>query len=295
MRGYFGGMAPPQGPLPPSTPERRPARRAQTLGEQAASAARAAAAFYRGLRSPAAGADPMQVEQQRRSAAYSSALAAYRSRLAALRARLVVGTGAAVGGAAVAAATVGPPDGDAAWLVVGGSTAVIGAWHAVKGTRGLHQLEEPAPPPQLVSRTPPLPEGSPGADPAARVNATRGHIMELLPGLDHLHPEAAEQVRAADAATAPGLNAVVERIRSLQRINAQMPGTEAARAARISTNHLAVQLNEGATTYQELLDGVIALSTSPSLSGGPAATLRPAIEDMHAYAAGLQRAAETWT
>ena len=118
--------------------------------------------------------------------------------------------------------------------------------------------------------------------------------MELLPTIEQLHPEAADQIRAADAATAPGLNALVERLRSMQRITAELPGSAAAASARLTISALLIQLDEGAAAYQELLESVISLSSAPPLTGGPSATLRPAIEDMHAYAEGLRRAAQTW-
>jgi hypothetical protein len=276
-------MPPPRGP-----------QRAESLGSQAAAAARAAAAFYRGWRSGASVSDPMAVERQRQTARYAIALNTYRSRAAALRTRLVAGSTVAIGGAAVAASTLnGMPD-EAPLAVLGGSAAFIGAWQALHGRRGLQKLDPPPPPPALAAIPAPLPVGSPGAEAAARVTGLRVHLVGLLPTVEQLHEQAADEIRAADAATAPSLNALVERIRSMQQIIAQMPGTPAAQSARVSIDALTIRLTEGANAYQELLTAVIALSAAPAITGGPTATLHPAISDMRAYAAGLEAAARTW-
>lgn len=271
------------------------AGRAEALGGQAASAARAAMAFYRGWRSNrTAGPDPLQLERQHREATHLAALHRYRGALARLRTRLVVGTAGVIGGAAVAASTLDGLPGEAPLAVFGGSAALIGGWQASRANRQLKHLSEPDPPPALVAAPAALPAGSPAADAAHGVTGLRMHIMELLPTVEQLHPTAADQIRAADAATAPGMNALVERVRAMQRIIAQMPGSPAARSAQLSIDALTIRLREGASAYQELLAAVIALSSAPALTDGPGATLRPAVDDMHAYAAGLQRAAETW-
>jgi hypothetical protein len=289
-------MAPPKGPRPPARqPNNDPVPRAESLGGQAASAARAAAAFYRGWRSSKAVAPtPLDLERQRQAAKHAAALAQHRSALASFKRRMVGGTVGVVGGAAVTASTLGPPSGDAWLAVLGGSAVALGAWQAIKGNRGAKELREPVEPPQLPPAAPPLPAGSPGAEAAQRATGYRMHIMGLLPTVEQLHPEAADQIRRADAATAPGLNALVERIRSMQRISSDLPGSPAAASARLTNNALLVQLDEGAGAYQELLESVISLSSAPPLTGGPSTTLRPAIEDMHAYAEGLRRAAQAW-
>lgn len=271
----------------PRSPVPRPDKTEQ-LGAQAAAAAKAAAAFYRGWRANRAPSNALQREQQRQLALYQQSYRAYRSRLARLRARLVLGGTAVVGGALVA--TTGEPAG----LVVGGSAAALGAWQAVRGQRGLSQLEGPPEPKQIVAPPPSLPKGSPGAVAADRVSGIRLHLMELLPAVEQAHPEAAAQLRDLDATTAPSLAALVERIRALQRIQREFPGSPTAASADASIRLLADRLGEGATAYQDLLDGVIALVSAPDLAGPPTASLRSAIIDLQAYAAGLERAAETW-
>jgi hypothetical protein len=291
-------MAASQGSNPPSRVPNHgqpSSGKAEALGGQAAAAARAAMSFYRGWRANRTGEpNPIDVERAHRQATHASAMSRYRNALIRLRTRLAVGTATVVGGAAVAASTLDGLPSEAPLAVVGGSAVVIGAWQAIRSSSGLKELHVPAPPPALVAPPPALPPGSAGSDAAQRVTGLRMHIMELLPTLDQLHPEAADQIRAADAATALGLNALVERVRSMQRIIRQLPGSPAAQSAQISINALTIRLQEGASAYQELLTAVITLSSAPALTGGPAATLRPAIDDMHAYAAGLQRAAETW-
>ncbi len=287
-------MAPTQGPQPPARQPYQGRQPAETLGAQAATAARAAAAFYRGWKSGRSYTNPMDVERERQTEKHQAALTKYRSDLASLRARLVAGTGAAIAGAAVAASSLDAMPAEAPLAVLGGSAVIIGAWQALRGRSGLQQLQEPDPPPATVPPAPALPAGSPGSDLSMQVTGFRMNIMELLPSVEQLHPEAADQIRAADAATAPGLNALVERIRSMQRIMQQMPGTPAAQSARVSIQAMTIRLSEGANAYQELLGAVIALSAAPALTGGPQTTLRPAIQDMHAYAAGLERAADTW-
>ncbi len=222
-------------------------------------------------------------------------MSSYRSRALALRARFVAGTAGIIGGAAVAASTLDGIPGEAPIAVLGGSAVVIGAWQAIKSSSRLKGLQEPTPPPAIVAPPPALPPGSPGSESAALVTGLRLHILELLPSVEQLQPEAADQIRVADAATAPGLNALVERIRSMQRIIEQLPGSPAAQSAQISINALTMRLRDGASAYQELLEAVITLSAAPSLGGGPSATLRPAITDLHAYAAGLESASRAWT
>lgn len=279
--------------MPSPQPSPRPPR-AESLGSQAASAAKAAAAFYRGWRAGGVHNDPVEIERQRQASRYSQAIAQYRSRAAALRTRLYAGTASVVGGAVIASASLSSEGADAPLVVVGGSAVAFGAWQAIKGRQGLQHLSSPKPPAPIVAVPPPLPPGSTSAGQADRVAKLRMHIMELLPTVEMLHPQAADDIRAADAATAPSLNAVVERIRSMQRIIAQMPGTPAAASAQISIDALSIRLTEGANTYQELLHAVITLSSAPAITGGPSQTLRPAIADMHAYAAGLEAAARTW-
>lgn len=295
--GYRVGMAAAKGPQHPAKPPYgadQPAQRAESLGGQAASAARAAAAFYRGWKGGRSQVDPLAVERERQQAKHQSAVANYRSRLGRLRVRLVAGGSAVIGGAAVAASALDGMPAEAPLAVLGASAAIIGAQQALKSRRALNQLEEPKPPPAIVAAPLALPPGSAGADPAARVTGVRMHLMELLPTVENLHAEAADQIRAVDAATAPGLNALVERIRSMQRIIATMPGSPAAQSAQLTISALVIRLSEGANAYQDLLAAVIALSSAPEITGPPAATLLPAIEDMQAYAAGLQRAAQTW-
>ena len=291
-------MVPPQGPTHPARPPYPggpEAGRAEALGSQAAAAARAAAGFYRGWRTGRAPApNPMEVGRSRAAERHQIALSGYRSKLAALRVRLLAAGAGVIGGAAVAASSLDGMPTEAPLAVLGGSAVVIGAWQAIASRNQLRTLEQPAAPPPVVLPPPGLPPGSPGAASAERVTGLRMHIIELLPAVEQLQPRAADQIRAADAATPPGMHALVERIRSMRRIIREMPGSTAAQSAQITINALLVRLNEGASAYQELLAAVIDLSSAPALSGGPAATLRPAIQDMHAYAAGLQRAAETW-
>lgn len=295
-RGYLGRMASPvPGPQVPPRPSGRSPQRAESLGSQAASAARAAAAFYRGWRTGKTSPDPLALERQRQAARYSAALSQYRSKAAALRARFAAGTAGVVGGAVVASAAFADIEPGAPLVVAGGSAVALGVWQAAKGHRGLQRLQAPAAPVPIAAPPPPLPVGTTAAVQAQRVTRLRLHIVELLPTVEMLHPQAADEIRAADAATAPGLNAVVERIRSMQRITAQLPDSPAAASAQISVDALTIRLTEGGNAYQELLDAVIGLSSAPALTGGPSQTLGPAIADMQAYAAGLQTAARTWS
>ena len=280
-------------PVPSPKPS-GPPQRAESFGSQAAAAAKAAAAFYRGWRSGASPNDPLELERQRQAARYSQALGRYRTQAAEMRARLYAGTAGAVGGVVVASAALSNEFADAPLVVAGGSIAAISAWQAVKGRKGLAQLSPPEAPVPVVAAPTPLPAGTTGAVQAERVAKLRMHIIELLPTVEWLQPQAADDIRAADAATAPGLNAIVERIRAMQRIIAQLPGTPAAASAQISIDALTIRLTEGANAYQELLRAAITLSSAPAITGGPDQTLRPAIADMHAYAAGLEAAARTW-
>ena len=268
--------------------------KAESFGAQAAAAARAAAAFYRGWRSGTPTENALQREQQRQVTRYAAAMQRYRTRMAGLKARLVMGGTVFLGGAAVAASSLDGMPGEAPLAVLGGGAAVIGGWQAVRARTELKHTPEPPRPLPIVAPAPALPNNSPGAMGAVRVATIRHHLMELLPQVEQIQPEAAEQVRILDAQTAPGMNALVERIRSMQRISQQMPGSSTSRTAASSMRALVQRLDEGADAYQELLDAVIGLISAPELAASPSQALRPAIVDLQSYAAGLQRAAETW-
>jgi hypothetical protein len=256
-----------------------------------AAAARAASQFARGFRS-SSGPDAIERERQRQAAAHASALSKHRSALYGLRARFIVGGTAMLGGSALGAGALAGEQ--IAGAVLAGGVAAYGGYQSVKAKRSIDGLHEPPAPPPIMPAPVPLPAGTPGAAAADRITGARMQIMELIPTVEYLQPEAAAQVFTADATAAPATAAVVERIRLMSKIIREMPGSPAAQAAALSLPVLEQRLTEGSSAYYELLDAVIGLASAPDLNGSVGTALRPAINELQAYTAGLQRAADTW-
>jgi hypothetical protein len=204
---------------------------------------------------------------------------------------MVVGAGAAVTGAGVGLTVM---DTELLAAGVAAGVAAFGGYSAVRSKVAINQLRPPPDPPVIMPASVPLPPAAPGAAAAARITVARSQIMELLPTVEYLQAEAAGQVLAADAAAAPATHAVVERIRAMHRIVAEMAGSPAAQAAALSLPVLEQRLAEGAAAYHELLAAVIGLASAPDLHGSIGQSLRPAINELQAYTAGLERAAQTW-
>ena len=290
---------PPQPPAPPPVPaptEWSEVARAESAGGKAAAGFEVMKSFNRGWKAKRTQGDGYQREQQRLMAQYGMEMTAYRRLVNTARAKVMAGATMVLGGSAVVigeVATGGDIAGPGPAAAVAG--IVIAGIGGVAAYRGQDDQKELAPPEQPIlpmPPPPPLPKHSPGSAAAESIAGSRNQLVSMLPTVERLHPQAAEELRRADAQASPIMAALVERIRHLLGVRQQMPDTQAAHMAGVSINSLAEQLAVGARTYDELLASVVQLISAASPVGDE--LLRPSINELTAYTAGLQRVADTW-
>lgn len=218
-----------------------------------------------------------------------------RSRRASLRSQAVGGAVAAGVSGSIGlldvVATIGGsdvPGPTPMWFAV----AAISALVSVRGQRRLRRLP-PAPEPiALVGAPPTLRRQAIGASEVSRFTAVRVHVMTMAPSLDHLYPGAGDELRRADAEAAGPLTALCERLRVLDDLQRELPGTSAATTAAASAEVVRTRLADGCRTYDDLLAAAAQLMAAPDLSRSTEVVLTPAIDAMLAYAHGLQRASD---
>ncbi len=199
-----------------------------------------------------------------------------------------------IGGTAVGASagTVGVIDviatgpGGLGWFVVSGIGAVV----AVLGGRRWRRLAPftaiPAipSPPALVRR------GAIGHESVARYTAVRVQTVQVIRAIEPLHADAATEIRSADAQAAPTLNSLAERLRVLDEMTRQMPGSQAAVQAQQAAHAVSRQLDQGSAGYDVLLAAAARLLAEPDLGTPVASVLEPASSALIAYAHGLRAA-----
>ena len=237
--------------------------------------------------------------RQQAIAAHQREVRAYERRQSRLSARIVGGT--AVAGVA---GTVGVIDVIAevttaqagvygpSWIWLGG--AIVGAVVAVTGRSARARL---APPPEFtVPAAPPptLPRDAIGAAEAGRLIRLRVQLAELVPALERLQPDAAQELRRADLEAAPPLHALIERLDVLDRMRRELGPTKAGHAARVAAEDVRVRLDAGCVTYEQLLTASASLLAAPDVSRSTAAVLSPAVQALQAYTHGLQRSADAF-
>lgn len=278
--------------MPPARrPGGTPDERAQQFGARAAAGWRAVQSFARGWRKNQV-EDPIELERQRALMLHNQNLLRYRSTRARLRALLRSGQVVALGGGALAVAGVGALGPEA--VVAGVATAAAGGAATFVGSRRSKEL--PAPPPPLVPlpAAAPLADSTPGAAAVQRINGTRRQLAALLPTVDQIQPDAATELRRADASAAAATTVLIDRLRTLSQIARDGGGREPERIARVSMQSLAARLVEGAEAYDEMLAAVVALVSTASGQLTAGDTLRQPIQEMLAYTEGLRRVADTW-
>jgi hypothetical protein len=116
--------------------------------------------------------------------------------------------------------------------------------------------------------------------------------MTLVPSVERLYPGAGGELQRADAEAATPLTALCERLRVLDDLQRELPGSSAAAAAVTSAEVVRTRLAEGCATYDDLLAAAAALLASPDLDRRTSDILAPAVAAMLAYAHGLQRASD---
>ena len=197
-----------------------------------------------------------------------------------------------IGGTAVGASagTIGVIDvvatgpGGIGWFIVSG----IGAVAAVIGGRRWRRLAPFTALPTIPSPPVLVRRGAIGHDSVARYTAVRVQTVQVIRAIEPLHADAAVEIRSADAQVAPTLNALADRLRVLDEMARQMPGSQAAAQAQQAAHSVSKQLDQGSAGYDVLLAAAARLLASPDLGTPVSKVLEPASSALIAYAHGLR-------
>ena len=197
-----------------------------------------------------------------------------------------------IGGTAVGASagTIGVIDvaatgpGGIGWFILSGLgavAAVIGGrrWRRLAPFTALPTIPSP---PALVRR------GAIGHEAVARYTAVRVQTVQVIRAIEPLHADAAVEIRSADAQVAPTLNALADRLRVLDEMARQMPGSQAAAQAQQAAQSVSRQLDQGSAGYDVLLAAAARLLAEPDLGAPVSQVLEPASSALIAYAHGLR-------
>ena len=206
---------------------------------------------------------------------------AYAQRRDAIRFGAVGGAGASVVTAAAGALTLTPGWWMITALSAGISVVSFRKWKTIGPAPRDAAPVEPA-------RA--LPRGAIGRDEVARYINVRTQVLTMHTSIKLLHPDAAVELRAADSAAAPALNALVERLAVLHELRKQLPNTAAAQTAETAADVISSRLLIGCESYDTLLAAAATLMAAPDI--GMQANLQPAADSLIAYAHGLERAAD---
>jgi hypothetical protein len=159
------------------------------------------------------------------------------------------------------------------------------------------RLRRGPPPPRPMAVPPPpvvLPAGTRGYEDAERLLRVRVQLVNLVPPVSRLHPDAGDELARADAESAPALGALVERLGVLSRIEREMPGTDAAAAAAASAEGVRARLVTGVEAYERLIAAAASMLAAPDLGTSAEQVLGPAVDALTAYAEGLSVSADTF-
>lgn len=197
-----------------------------------------------------------------------------------------------IGGTAVGASagTIGVIDviatgpGGLGWFIISG----IGAVAAVLGGRRWRRLAPFSALPTIPSPPALVRRGAIGHESVARYTAVRVQTVQVIRAIEPLHAEAAVEIRSADAQVAPTLNALADRLRVLDEMSRQMPGSQAATQARQAAHSVSKQLDQGSAGYDVLLAAAARLLAEPDLGTPVSHVLEPASSALIAYAHGLR-------
>lgn len=241
-------------------------------------------------RGPKAGSKALAVEHRKAVAANKREVSRYRGRVARLKSQVTGGAVVAGAGGAIGLIDVVTPAEGPFWLWFG--AAGIGLAVSVRARLKLRRVGPGPRELDLVGPPPALPRGAFGAAEVARFTAVRVQVMTMAPSLDRLYPGAGDELRRADNEAAGPLTALAERLRVLDQLQRELPGTSAAASAATSATQVAARLATGCSTYDELLAAAARLLAAPDPTRSTEQILAPAVDAMVAYAHGLQRAAD---
>jgi len=205
---------------------------------------------------------------------------------------VVAGVGGTLGLIDVVAETAASSGGvpGPAWMWF--TAAGIGLLVSVRGRMRLRRLGPPPSVLEPVAPPPALPSGRVGSVEISRLTSVRVQVMTMAPALDRLYPGSGDELRRADNEAAGPLTALAERLVVLDQLQRELPGTSAARQAAASSEVVRARLDEGCSTYDELLAAAARLLAAPDVTRSTSDILGPAVDAMLAYAHGLQRAAD---
>lgn len=218
-----------------------------------------------------------------------------RARLSSLRSQIVggavaAGVSGAIGVWDVIATSGGSdfPGPTAFWFLLAAASAVV----SIRGQRKLRSLPPATEPMTIVGAPPTLRRQAIGATEVSRFATVRVQVITMTPALDRLYPGAGDELRRADAEAAGPLTALCERLRVLDDLQRELPGTTTAHTAASSAEIIRDRLSAGCRTYDDLLAAAARLLAAPDLSRSTDTVLAPAVAAMLAYAHGLQRASD---
>lgn len=176
------------------------------------------------------------------------------------------------------------------WMWLGGAAlAVVSSFNARANVR---TARAPVPPPLPPLPAPVLQPGYRGHAESLRFAATDGKLAELLPTVNALHPQAGIELASVMDSTAPLLRTLVERLRALNGIEIDLPGTEPAHSAGWAAEEVRIRLSAGCDAYDKLLSAAANLLAAPDPSRSALEELAPAVDSLNAYAHGLRTAYE---
>ena len=194
----------------------------------------------------------------------------------------------AVGGAGIAVAT-----GTAGLVTVTPGWWILTGISAIASVVSFSRWRSIGPPPRELEPVAPvsaLPRGAIGREDVARYISVRTYVLHMHSSIRSIHPEAAIELRAADTAAAPALNALVERLAVLHDLRQQLPSTAAATTAGTAAKVLSERLRTGCDSYDNLLAAAATLMAAPDLDMNT--NLQPAVDALIAYSYGLERAGD---
>lgn len=178
-------------------------------------------------------------------------------------------------------------------MVIGWFTiSALGAVAAIIGARAWRRLPPTTFAPAITAAPALVRRGAIGYESVARYTAVRVQTVQVIRAIEPLHSDAAREIRAADAQAAPSLNALAERLRVLDDMARQMPGTSASESARQSALAVSAQLDRGSASYDVLLAAAARLLAEPGIAVPVTDILEPAASALVAYAHGLRAASD---
>jgi hypothetical protein len=166
---------------------------------------------------------------------------------------------------------------------------------SARNKRRFVRNSKPPSQPELPSAAPPrLPSGAIGQVEAEQFARVRNQLVDLIPSLSGIHPDAGRELKSADSEAGAALAGLVQRLALLDRIRTDLDGSQAAAAATTAAQDVRGRLAEGVETYDRLLAAAATMLAAPDMGRTSIQVLGPAIEALTAYAHGLEASAETF-